>query len=120
MITVVTGGEIFSDWRPPSEDRQCQKPMGGFSGFEQAPFWGLVVLTWLIEVSSLGDDACLSFIFYLKRKVTRGVCVVVGSWLQSPSPVLQSSQSIRSHCRANYQDDDYMEEIMINGDSNSD
>ena len=54
----------------PSEDRQCQKPMGGSSGVEQEPLWGVVVVTWhLGEQSAVGGDDfdedgnyCLSFI----------------------------------------------------------
>ena len=39
------GDVIFCNWRLPSEDRQCQKPMGGSSGGEQGALWGVVVLT---------------------------------------------------------------------------
>ena len=85
----------------PSEDRQCQKPMGGSSGGEQEPLWGVVVVTWhLGDQTAVGEDDyhenyCLSFILYMR--LTGGVCVVVGSSLQSPRPVLHSSQSIGSH-----------------------
>ena len=41
----------------------------------------------------------------LKRKLTGGVSVVVGSSLQSPRPVLQSLQSIGSHCSTKDQDE---------------
>ena len=46
----------------PSEDRQCQKPMGGSSGGEQEPLWGVVVVTWHHgHLSAVSDDvfSCL-------------------------------------------------------------
>ena len=86
----------------PSEDRQCQKPMEGSSGGEQELLWGVVVVTWHLDeqMSAIGEDDFDEVIVHLcmrlKRKLTWGVCVV-GSSLQSPRPVLHSSQSIGSH-----------------------
>ena len=83
--------------------------MGGSSGGEQEPLWGVVVVTWhLGDQTAVGEDDyhenyCLSFILYMR--LTGGVCVVVGSSLQSPRPVLHSLQSIGSHCSTKDQDE---------------
>ena len=89
--------------------------MGGSSGGEQEALWGVVVVTWHFgDQAAVGEDDyhenyCLSFILYMR--LTGGVCVVVGSSLQSPRPVLHSLQSIGLHWSTNDQDEE--EELIV-------
>ena len=69
-----------------------------FGGSSSSP--GIIVSAGDDDFDENRHDCQLSIVIdwlRLKRKLTGGVCVVVGSSLQSPRPVLHSLQSIGSH-----------------------